>query len=195
MNFYKTILSIFLTTVCSILVRGQDVEFKNYSYNENNAYTKLNFSFYIPTSWGINPETIDGTGYFLICKPINDIAIAAYYDCFDTLVFRVKFFTSNLDSALLKMGLQKKSEGMYLTTFEGKIKIEIATIIKGDTYNGLYYTISNDIKCKSGKNKKVEGKYQFIYFSDGKQTICIVTNGRSFEENVFKRIIDSFKFS
>ena len=193
MSFYKTILTTLLISVCSLDLFAQDMEFKQYNYNVNNQYFKLNFSFDIPRNWTISQEN-DGTGYEVNCTPSNDSEFIKYRDCFEGVIFKVKYLKGNLDSALLTMGLQRKDEGMYLVTFEGKIKIEITTDIKGDTYKGLYYTISNDIICKIDKQHKIAGHYQFIYFSDGIQTICVLTNGKSFDENIFTRIIDSFKF-
>lgn len=192
MNIKKEILFILLTSVYSILAFGQSTDYKTYTYNSNDKYNHLNFSFDIPQHWTIDRE-YDGTGYFLNCKPTNDSDTVNYNDCFDGIAFRIKYLRSNLDSALLTMGLQKQSDRVYTTLYEGNIKIEFTTDIKGETYNGLYYTINNDIRCKS-HNSKVAGHFQFIYFSDGKQTVCIATNGRSFDETIFKQIIDSFKF-
>ncbi len=199
MNFSKTIFFIILTIICSTFARGQNSEFKKYSYNHNDNYSILNFSLDIPSNWSINEETVDGTGYFLICKPINDSEVVKYSDCFEGIAFRIKSMSCNLDAALLRMGLEKQSDlatsEIYMTTFEGKIKILITKSFTGEKYKGIYYTINNDIICKDNKLHKVNGQYQYIYFSDGKQTICIITNGKSLEENVFRRIIESFVIS
>ena len=192
MHFKKAILFIILIIPCSLQLFAQNYEFKQYAYD--NDIAKLHFSFDIPQSWIINNE-YDGTGYMVNCSSANDSDKITYANCFDGIVFRVKYLKGNLDTALFSMGVQKKSDGIYLTSYEGKIKIEIPTVINGKTYNGLYYTITNDIYCKIDKRKRVMGNFQFIYFSDGIQTICISTNGRSFDENVFKQIIDSFKFN
>ena len=192
MNIKKKILFILLTSVYSILAFGQSTDYKTYTYNSNDRYNNLNFSFDIPQYWTIDRE-YDGTGYFLNCKPANDRDTVNYLDCFDGIVFRIKYLRSNLDSALLTMGLQKQSDRVYTTLYEGDIKIEFTTDIKGDTYNGLYYSISHVIKCKSN-NHQVLGHSQFMYFSDGNQTVCIATNGRRFDETIFRQIIDSFKF-
>jgi hypothetical protein len=193
----KAIKQILLTTLTTFIVSvsdGQTDIFKSYKYERNDNYNKLNFSFDIPTDWEINPETIDGTSYFLLCAPVADSITQEYTDCFNGLIFRVKSRKSDLDSTLLQMGLQKKSEGMYLTTFHGKIKIVIITKIRGATYHGLYYTISNDINCKSEKKSKVVGQYQFLYFSKESQTIVLETNGAKLNDTVFKRMIDTFTF-
>ncbi|MFN8153379.1 MAG: hypothetical protein U0Y08_03720 [Bacteroidia bacterium] len=194
MNTIRQILLLTLTIIFVSLTYGQDDTFTTYKYEHNDNYTKLNFSFDIPTDWSINPETVDGTGYFLLCKPISAAEIAKYSDCFGGMPFRIIYRNGNLDSVLFQMGLQKKSEGMYLTTFNGKIKIEITTSIKGETYNGLYYTITDQVVCIDKKKSKVTAKYQFIYFSNSTHTIIIETNGKELDENVLKQITDTFKF-
>lgn len=194
----KAITQILLTTLTTLFVLvsyGQVAGFKNYKYEHNDNYTNLNFSFDIPIDWTINPETVDGTGYFLLCKPTSDTEIAKYSECFGGMPFRIIYRNGSLDTVLAQMGLQKKSEGMYLITSNGKIKIEITTSIKGETYNGLYYTITDQVFCTDKKQGKVSAKYQFICFSNSNQTIIIETNGKELDENVFKRITDTFKFN
>lgn len=193
----NTIRQLFLTTVTTLFVSlsyGQSDTFTTYKYEQNDNYTKLNFSFDIPTNWKINPETVDGTGYFLICTPNSDSIAAKYTACLDGLIFRVRFFSSNLETTLLNMGLQKKDKRLYMTEFGGKIKILYTTDLSGATYKGIYYTIPNDLACKSMKKKKINGEYQFIYFSNGSQTIIIETNGAKLDDIVFKQIIDTFTF-
>ena len=195
MNTIRQLLLTILTIFFVSLSYGQSDIFTTYKYEHSDSYTKLNFSFDIPSDWTINPETVDGTGYFLICTPTSDSEVVKYNGCFGGMPFRIIYRNGNLDSVLTQMGLQKKSEGMYLTTFNGKIKIEITTNIKGQTYNGLYYTITDQVVCTDKKKSKVAAKYQFIYFSNGNQTIIIETNGNELSENVFKQIIDTFKFN
>lgn len=193
----NTIRQLFLTTVTTLFVSlsyGQSDTFTTYKYEQNDNYTKLNFSFDIPTNWKINPETVDGTGYFLICTPNTDSIAAKYTDCLGGLIFRVKFLPSNLETALLNMGLQKKDKRLYITEFKEEIKILYTTDLNESTYKGIYYTISHNLTCKSMKKKKTKGEYQFIYFSNGSQTIIIETNGAKLDDIVFKRIIDTFTF-
>lgn len=191
----KTLLTI-LTILGAVHVSsGQREAFTEYKYEHNDNYKKLNFSFDIPIDWKIIPETIDGTGYFLLCVPTSDTEVAKFNDCYGGMPFRIICRDGNIDTVLVQMGLQKKSEGIYLTTFNGKIKIEITTSIKGETYNGLYYTITDQVVCSDIKKSKIAAKFQFLYFSNGSQTIIIETNGKEFGENVFKKIIDTFKFN
>jgi hypothetical protein len=188
-----TIIRIFvlflITTNLYLVGYGQNTEFKNYSYN--NQYSPIRFSFDIPNSWEISDE-YDGTGYLSNCK---DDSSEDESGCYEGLIFRVKYISKNLDSALRSQGMHKKEDGLYLTTYDGKIKIEVATKIEGQSYKGLYYTINNEIKCKGDDHKVILGHYQFIYFSRDDYTICIVTTGISFEEIVFNRLISSFRFN
>ncbi|MCG3166214.1 MAG: hypothetical protein POELPBGB_01991 [Bacteroidia bacterium] len=195
MNILRQILFTTLTTFFVSLSYGQSDTFKTYKYEHNDNYTKLNFSFDIPSNWSINPETVDGTGYFLICTPTSESEIAKYSDCFGGTPFRLIYRNGNLDTVLTQMGLQKKSDGMYLTTFNGKIKIQITTNIKGENYNGLYYTITDQVVCTDKKKRKIAAKYQFIYFSNGSQTIIVETNGAKLDDLVFKKLIDTFTFN
>lgn len=191
----QTLLTILTATLVVSFAYAQTHTFKTYKYEHIDNYTKLNFSFDIPTDWTINPETIDGTGYFLLCTPTSESEVAKYNDCFGGMPFRIIYRNGNLDTVLTQMGLRKKSEGLYLTTFNGKIKIEITTNIASETYNGLYYTITDQVACTDKKKSKVAAKYQFLYFSNGRQTIIVETNGRAFDDIVFNKIIETFKFN
>jgi len=158
----------------------------------------LNFSFDIPTDWAITPEKVDGTGYFLLGIPNSDTASTKYNECFNGLIFRIMYRDGNLDSALQVMGLHEQLEGIYLTKYRTKIHFAFITEIKGETFKGLHYTISNKltkITCNRKKNKKIIRAFQFIYFSNGNQTIILETNGAKLDDAIFKRIIDSFTFS
>jgi hypothetical protein len=92
------------------------------------------------------------------------------------------------------MGVVSKSDNLHLTTFDNKIKILVSTPIENNNYYGLHYTLSHEIKCKNKKSKK-DAKYQHIYFANDTYTICIITNGEKLPENVFERILNSFKFN
>jgi hypothetical protein len=182
---------IIFTFSCSY---GQSEMFKTFKYEHNDSYTKLNFSFDIPSNWDIVPETIDGTGYFLLCKPTSDSEAVKFNNCFGGLVFRIKVRGGNLDSVLREMGLRQQSEKIYLTNFNGKIKIVPTWNIKGETYNGLVYTITDKVFCTDKKKSKIMANYEYIYLNNGNKTIIIETNGRKLDENVFKKIVETFKF-
>jgi hypothetical protein len=193
MKSSRLILLFLLTIICTSVIHGQDTVFKTYNYNLNDNFSKLNFSFDIPKDWIINQEN-DGTGYFLNCKPTNDSEKVIYDDCFEGLIFRVKYFNNSLDSSLLRIGLYKKSEGFYITHGE-KTGLIVTYNLKSVNYTGLYYLLFGNITCKSNGLTKKDGVFDYYYFSNGKQTICIITNGRGLDENVKKKLIDSFKFN
>jgi len=97
LNLYKKILFCSFSVIASsLLVKGQSVEFKQYNYISKDYYSRLNFSIDIPINWVINTEN-DGTGYFLNCKQLNYSDIENKNDCFNSQIFRIKFFKSNLD--------------------------------------------------------------------------------------------------
>jgi hypothetical protein len=196
MRLLKLTIFILLSISWTSSLHGQNNKFNKFTFKLNDSYNKLNFSFDIPVDWNISKDTIDGTGYFLNCSPSSDSEIVKYSDCNDGIIFRVKYFSSNLDTAIATMGLCDKGNNIYLTIgIDNSIKITIRNDIKGETYRGLYYWYNGEVNCKSNKRKKKKtGDYEFIYFSDGKQTICLITNGKKLDDLIFNRITESFRF-
>jgi hypothetical protein len=176
------LLSISLTN--ADLIHGQTGQFRKYT---NQAYK---FSFDIPNNWAIKySKEQDG----FICVPATKAEKANYEDCFEGIVFRMEFYKSNLDSALLSDGLYTKTGDSYYTTDRVTDSIQ-AKNIKGKNWTGIYHNNVCGISCKENGFHAAGGQCEFLYFSNGKTTICINTNGREFDDKVLKRLISSFHF-
>ena len=176
------LLSILLTKVD--LVHGQTGQFKKYTNQE------YKFSFDIPKNWTIKySKEQDG----FICVPITKAEKETYADCFEGIVFRLNFYKSSLDSVLLSDGLYRKTGDTYYTSDRVNDSV-LAKNIQGKNWTGIYHNNICGIGCKETGFHGAGGQCEFVYFSNGKTTICIDTNGREFEETVLKRIISSFQF-
>jgi hypothetical protein len=66
--------------------------------------------------------------------------------------------------------------------------------IKGKNWIGIYHNNICGISCKDNGFHAAGGQCEFIYFSNGKTTICINTTGREFDDVILKRLISSFHF-
>lgn len=170
---------------CSALTFGQTSNFKTYT---NQTY---NFSFEMPTYWTIIYSKLqDG----FVCVPLTKSQKENYKDCFEGIVFRLEFYKSSLDSTLLGDGLYTKKGDKYYITSTLNDSVEIKNI-KGKNWTGIYHDNVCGISCKDSGFHAAAGQCEFIYFSNGKTTICINTNGREFDDDVLKRLLKSFKFN
>lgn len=185
----KNILLATLFLLNTSIAFSQTDGFKEYSYNPD-YNNKLNFSFEIPESWIISTE-FDGTGYLLNCTPEKKNQIEEFDNCFEGAIFKIKYYEGNLETALNTIGLIEQKNGVYLKNAE-TIEIVVTHELNGETYDGLYYLKLHDIVCED--EKIIKGQFQFIFFSDGKQTICLETMGKKLDENVLNRIERTFKY-
>jgi len=168
----------------SVSTSGQTNNFKTYT---NKTY---NFSFEIPSYWTIiYSKQQDG----FICVPITKSQKENYKDCFEGIVFRLEFYKSNLDSTLLGDGLYTKDRDKFYTTDRTMDSVKCENM-KGNNWIGIYHNNVCGISCKDSGFHAAAGQCEFIYFSNGKTTICINTNGREFDDNILKRLIKSFRF-
>jgi len=169
----------------SHLCQGQTIPFKKYT---NSTY---NFSFDIPNYWIIKySKEQDG----FVCVPTTKSEKENYADCFEGIVFRLDFYKSSLDSTLLSDGLYTKIADTYYTSDRVNDSVK-AKNIKGKNWTGIYHNNICGISCKDTGFHGAAGQCQFLYFSNGKTTICINTNGREFDDVVLKRLISSFRFN
>jgi hypothetical protein len=116
-----------------------------------------------------------------------------YKDCFEGIVFRMELFKTDLDSTLLSEGWYTKQGDTYSTRDRTGDSLK-AKNIKGGTWTGIYHDNVCEIICDSNDVRALGGHCEFIYFSNGRITVCIDTNGREFDDAVLKRLLDSFRF-
>ena len=168
-----------------VLTSGQTNNFRKYV---NQTYK---CSFEIPNYWTIKFSKLQG-GF--VCIPSTNFQKDIYDDCYDGIVFRLDFYTSNLDSTLLEEGLYTKDGGKYYTSdrIQNGLPCEY---VEGKNWNGIYHNNICGISCKGDGFHAAAGQCETIYFSNGQTTICINTNGRQFEDAILKRLIKSFKFN
>lgn len=191
MNFIRTLVFVFLTTVLNSVSFGQTVEFKRYSYD--NDFAKLHFSFDISSTWTINPDN-DGSGFMGICRPTTKEELETYNYCWEGIVFRLQYFRSDLDSTLKAEGGYTKVGDSYITS--DRVNDSVPTKkLTSINWTGLYHNNTCGITCTDNGFHAVAGECEYIYFSDGKETVCISTNGKAFEDDILKKIIATFKFN
>ncbi|MEP6949499.1 MAG: hypothetical protein ABI863_09500 [Ginsengibacter sp.] len=170
---------------CSGLIDGQTIQFKKYT---NQVY-KLSFD--IPNYWAIKYSKLQNG---VICVPVTNQENEIYRNCFEGIVFRINFYRTALDSALINEGSYTKTGDTYYTSdrFSDSIK---AKNINGKNWKGIYHRNVCGISCKENGFHAAAGQCDFLYLSNGSTTICINTNGRQFDNKVLKRLISSFKFN
>ena len=127
----------------------------------------------------------------IICVPVTSKEREIYKDCFEGIVFRMEFFNSGLDSTLAADGGYTKKGNTYYT--EDRIQSVEAKNIKGKNWIGIYHDNVCGIGCSNGFHAAA-GQCEFIYFSNGNTTVLIETNGLAFDDDVLKRLLDSFSF-
>ena len=191
MILIKRIFFVFQLLICISLFQCKQPEFKKYSYN--NIFTKINYSFDIPKTWVIEPDS-DITVFIGVCKPTIKEEIDDYEKCFEWIIFRIQYFNSNLDSTLISTGMYQKKDGSYVTS--DRVSNDVKTEkLSGRNWTGLYHLNACGIKCNDSGFHPDDGECEFIYFSDGRETICISTNGKRLDKEVLKQIEDSFSFN
>ncbi len=158
--------------------------YKKYS---NNTYK---VSFDIPNYWAIQFSK-EQAGF--ICAPITTAEKTIYKDCFEGIVFRMFFYNSTLDSTLINDGYTKTGN-TYFTTDRVNNQVKTENI-KGSNWTGIYHNNICGISCKLKGVQGAGGHCQFIYFSNGKTTVCITTNGKELKDEILKRLKTSFRFN
>jgi hypothetical protein len=180
-------LSILLLTVslsCHGILNAQTIQFKKYT---NKDYQ---FSFDIPSYWTIiYSKDEDG----LICVPVTKSEKEEYKNCYEGIVFRMELFKTDLDSTLVSEGMYTKHGNTYSTRDRTGDSLK-AKNIKGSNWTGIYHDNVCEIICDTTDVVALGGHCEFIYFSNGKATVCIDTNGREFDEEILKRLLNSFRF-
>jgi hypothetical protein len=191
MNFLKTLFLVFLTFILNTFSFGQALEFKKYSFDNDSS--KIHFSFDIPSTWTISPDN-DRNGFLGVCRPTKKEELKTYNYCWEGIIFHLQFFSSDLDSTLKSEGNYTKVGDTYITS--DRVNDSVMTkSLKGSNWTGLYHNNTCGITCTENGFHAAAGECEFIYFSNGKQTICISTNGKSFHEKVLLKIIETFKFN
>jgi hypothetical protein len=179
-------LSILLLTVClscQEILNAQSTQFKKYTNQE------YHFSFDIPSYWAIRYSKDQGG---LICVPLTEQEKEKYKNCFEGIVFRMELFKTNLDSTLTSEGGYTKIGDTYYTQDRSPDSVK-AKNIKGSNWKGIYHDNVCGITCNDGFHA-VRGQCEFIYFSNGRVTVCIDTNGLELDDAVLKKLLDSFRF-
>ena len=178
------IFSLAILLVNAELIHAQTIQFKKYT---NPTYK---FSFDIPINWTIRySKKQEG----FICVPLTKTEKENYDDCFEGIVFRMEFYKSNLDSALLSDVGYTKTDDRYYTSDRLNDTV-LAKNIKGKNWIGIYHNNICGISCKDNGFHAAGGQCEFLYFSNNKTTIGINTNGRKFDNAILKRLISSFRF-
>src|SRR6185312_16457810 len=155
---------------------GQKSHFKKYTNSVHHFY------FLIPENWDIRYNAIDDSW---VCTPLSPEEKAAYNHCYEGIVFKMEFYFSGLDEALLNLGgPYAKAGGSYYSSNRSKK----ARNIEGRGWAGFYYTNACAINC-NGKDFPVAGECQDIYFSNGKITVLLETTGRALDKSILDMLV------
>lgn len=165
------------------ILNAQSPQFKKYTNQE------YHFSFDIPNYWTIIYSKDQGG---LICVPLTTQEKKKYKDCYEGIVFRMELFRTNLDSTLTAEGRYTKNGDTYYTQDRSSDSVK-AKNIKGGNWKGIYHDNACGITCNDGFHA-VGGQCEFIYFSNGRVTVCIDTNGLELDDTILKKLLDSFRF-
>lgn len=162
---------------------GQTTQFKTYTN------TKDKFSFDIPAYWDVKYSKEE---YGFICVPVTTAEKTRYKDCFEGIVFRLSIYNSALEASLVNDGYTKTGN-TYFTS--DKVSNHVKTEnISGKNWKGIYHNNVCGINCKVSGSRPSTGKCQFLYFSNGKTTVSIATNGKEFSQEILNRLKSSFRF-
>jgi hypothetical protein len=172
-----------ISLFCRGILNAQSIQFKKYVNQE------YHFSFDIPSYWTIRFSKDQGG---LICVPLTKKEKEKYRDCFEGIVFRMELFNANLDSTLATEGAYTKVGDTYYTIDRTYDSVKSKNI-KGSSWKGIYHDNVCGITCANGFHAVAE-QCEFIYFSNGKATVCINTNGREFDDAILKKLLNSFRF-
>ena len=176
----KILLAVLAWSIMGVLLAQGS--YKTYKNNQHR------FSFLYPTVWNITPS--NDKDFYAICVPSTEKEKEAYDYCFDGIVFYLQFFKSSLDSTLTDQGYYKTGNDYFTND---KTSDHVKTFkIHGRGWTGIYNKNNCGISCKDGEHHT--GECDFLYFSDGKKTVCIQTVGRGFDNSVFDEIKNTFKF-
>jgi len=164
-------------------VNAQPVQFRSYK----DAVHK--FTFDIPVYWTIKySKEQEG----VICIPVTKAQKDIFKDCYEGIVFRMELLNYGLDSLLSAEYVRDGNN--YITSDRISEKVPV-NFIKGNGWKGIFHDNTCGINCLDNGFHAAAGECQFIYFSNGKQTIGINTNGRAFDKKILDRIISSFRFT
>lgn len=164
-------------------VSGKQIHFKKYINSVHH------FSFLIPENWDIRYNAINDSW---ICTPLSPEEKAVYARCYQGIVFKMGFYFSGIDEALLNLGgPYVKMGGSYYTSGRFKVK---AKDIKGPGWMGIYYNNACGINCNGKDFHTSAGECEDIYFSNGKITVLLETNGRALDKPILNMLTKSIHF-
>lgn len=168
--------------VLSTTSLSQTVQFKTYKD------TVHKFSFDLPTYWTIHySKEQEG----VICSPITKAQKDIFRNCFEGIVFRMEFLNFGLDSLLAEQ--YEKDGDNYVTSDRVSHNVPVK-FLKGKNWTGIRHDNTCGINCEENGFHAGAGECQFLYFSNGRTTIGINTNGRALDDSILQRITSSFKF-
>jgi len=179
----KILVLVFLFFTMGSFVFAQKSAFKRYT-NKTHRY-----SFQIPSSWNVVYSKREGG---LICVPTSAKEKRDYKECLEGIVFRLSVDTTSYATLLQDVG--QKREGSYYTIGGRFRDTVLVRLTKGQNWKGLHYLFTCGMTCNDDGFHAAAGECAYLYFSKGKKTVEITTNGRDFTNAVRNRIISSFRF-
>jgi hypothetical protein len=187
----KDIFISFALIVSQTILYGQNELFKSYKYD--NTTSKLKFSLDIPNSWKEIPQ--NGSGYLISFLDTDSSGTAIKKLCLDSVIYKLKYFPTPISQAMRDMGFQARGNNMFLFELNNFINVVVGFEIKGQNYDGINCSFKTSLSCQSKKSrKKNDAEMNYLFFSNGAETICIVGNGIPLTERTLAQIESSFKF-
>jgi len=164
---------------------GKTIHFKKY---ENPAYR---FYFFMPATWKIMYNRLQDEW---VCMPLDHEERAMYNHCYEGIVFRMEYYYSGLDAALMgRAGSYEKVGDSYYFSAGLNDKLKVKNL-QGHGWTGIYHNGVCGISCEGTGFHAAAGECENIYFSNGKITVSIETNGRAFDKSVLDMLLKSIHF-
>jgi len=148
----------------------------------------------IPQTWKEIPED-DGTGYFQSFIEADTVGIPIKKLCLDSVSYRLRHFPTDIPQALEEMGFHTSGSNIFRYVLNNYIHIVVGFEMNANNYKGLYCSFKAKLPCEVKKTKKENAKMQYLLFSNGAETICLINNGIPLTESALLKIEQTFKFN
>lgn len=182
----KQIKLIILFCGLSVVMMGQaDLDYKLYRDTLNGI------KFEIPEKWEIQKlESLADNTY--ICIPTDPLEIEEYRECFDTIVFRCMIYEKGVEEFLTESDFYERVGDDYYTSdrFTDMLK---TTPINKKNYLGIYHLNVCGISCEETGFYAAAGECETVVIGNLIKTVSISTEGKAFDSEVLKNLIDSFE--
>ncbi len=171
---------------------SQEPSFKVFNYD--NPRSSLRFSLNIPRTWAEVQEP-HGSSYIRSFFVLDSLGGASKSLCLDSVKYKLRYFSVPIPEAMEKMGFIARGNDLFQFEYNDFINLVVGFEIKGNNYTGLNCSFRSNLPCEKKKSKKKAGEIQFLFFTNGHETVCLQNNGIALPEEELKEIEKTFQFN